>query len=315
MLDVTVCILSYNRADYLSEAVASVLAQTNHPRDIAIFDNGSERGVYESMSGYLNSGVSWIGSDVTRSAIWNFRRAVAAAESKYVLVMHDDDRLCRDFLEKQIEYLESNPGVIAVACNGYIIDENSRRTGLTILANQADGDVELYECSAHVAMKYAGDSCIPFSSTVYRTRYVREIEFREEFGKVCDAVFFCDMADAGAIALNTKPLYECRVHPGQDSIHFPTELMEKLERFFWTRGSASSLDIDLLHKSLVKQHTSRIIRKILATMSAPGSLRYLLSEVAKVKSTMFSFPAALGLLVNVVKKRLTAAWMKSRIQS
>ena len=315
MLDVTVCILSFNRAAYLCEAVASVLAQSKAPQHIVVFDNGSEGIVLESMSGYLERGVRWVGSDVTRSAIWNFRRAVAEAKSEYVLVMHDDDRLCPGFLEEQIEYLDGNPEVIAVACNGYIIDEGGRRTGLTLLGNRVDSDVELYKCSAQVAMKYAGDSCIPFSSTVYRTRCVREIDFREEFGKVCDAVFFCDMADTGTIAFKSKALYECRVHPGQDSSHFPSEQMDKLEQFFWARKSTSRLEIDLLHKSLIKQHTSRCIRIILEAMSAPGSPRHLFSEVAKIRNRMFSFSAALGILVYGVKKRLTEKWLKYKIQS
>ena len=123
MLDVTVCILSFNRAAYLREALASVLAQTKAPQDIAIFDNGSQGEVLEAVKGYLEKGVRWVGSEVTMSAIWNFKRAVADTKSKYVLVMHDDDRLCRDFLEKQIEFLEENHSVVAVACNGYLIDE------------------------------------------------------------------------------------------------------------------------------------------------------------------------------------------------
>jgi len=302
MLDVTVCILSFNRAAYLREALASVLAQTKAPQDIAIFDNGSQGEVLEAVKGHLEKGVRWVGSEVTMSAIWNFKRAVADTKSKYVLVMHDDDRLCRDFLEKQIEFLEENHSVVAVACNGYLIDENGNRSGLTLRGNPAEAEAELYKCSAHVALKYAGDSCIPFSSVVYRTHSVRETDFREEFGKVCDAVFFCDMADRGTIAFQPKALYECRVHSGQDSSHFPSDLMDKLEQFLWTRRSDSAQDITTLHQLLIKQHTARRIRSIIRSLTETVSIRGFFSELQKCQNEMFSFSAALKLFFGVMRR-------------
>ena len=85
MLDVTVCIMSFNRALYLCEAIDSVLAQTVPPKDIVIYDNGSKSDVYDAIEVYLTKGVRWIGSDRTKSAMWNFSRAVEKTKSKYII--------------------------------------------------------------------------------------------------------------------------------------------------------------------------------------------------------------------------------------
>jgi len=313
MTDITACILSLNRPKYLCEAIASIQAQNKAPKDIVIFDNGSESDVLKAVSSYLRTGVRWVGSsDVTMTSNWrqNFRRAITEVQSEYVFLMHDDDRLCPDFIDKQIEFLEANPSVGAVTCNAYRIDEKGKRNGYMFRPDFIDAEAELYGCSVDVALIFASDSCFPFPPVVYRTEFVRKVEFREEFGKVSDAVLFCDLADIGIIAYQPVALYECRMHPTQNSSFFPTDLLEKLERFFWTRKSENNEDIALLHKLLIKQHTSRNIRRILTALKAPSSLRNLFSELRKISDEMFSFPAAAGLFLHAIKKILITKKIK-----
>ena len=265
MSDLTTCILSYNRPAYLCEAVASVLAQTKVPKETVIFDNSTESDVLKAVTSYLRTGVRWVGADTTKigTCASNFRRAVAEVRSKYIFIMHDDDKLCSDFIEKQIGFLEANPSVVAVTCNAYFIDKDGKRNGRMMRPDFIDAKAELYRCSVDIALSYASDICLPFSPTVYRTEFLRKVELREEFEKVADAVLFCDMADIGSVAYQSDRLYECRIHPGQDSSYISPDLIEKLEQFLWTRGSKNKQDIVLLHKLLIKQHTSRNLRQIL----------------------------------------------------
>lgn len=296
MLDITVCILSYNRAAYLREAIASVLEQSVAPKNIIVFDNGSKGDVYETVSKFESHGVHWQGSEVTHSPIWNFKRAIANADSKYVFVMHDDDKINPDFLQKQVEFLESHQNVGAVTCNGFIIDETGKRNGKVVRADFVNVEPEYYNCSVDIAIRYAGDGCIPFSPTVYRTEFVRQVDFREEFGKFCDAVFFCDMADKGTIVFRSDVLYECRVHSGQDSIHSPLELVEKLENFLGSRKSNNQNDIVQLKKLLIKQHTLRILRQFL-------EVEIFFSTFKKLGDKMFSWSAALELVVDKLRRK------------
>jgi glycosyltransferase involved in cell wall biosynthesis len=263
MLDVTVCILSYNRPIFLRETLLSVLAQTRLPEKIVIYDNGSDSSVYNNIKNLLGERVQWVGADVNYYALWNFRRAMHNTESQYVMMLHDDDRLCANFLESQIAFLDANLSLAAVSCNGYFIDEVGKRTGGTLAPISVNNLFELYECSGQVAIKYAGNSCIPFSPTIYRTDIAKKIDFREDFGKVIDAVYFCDLAEIASIGYQTAPMYESRLHSGQDSSYFPYDLMNQLEEFFISRTCTHDVEKSRLQQLLIKQHTARNIKQCL----------------------------------------------------
>lgn len=262
MLDVTVCILSYNRPVFLREALLSVMAQTRKPRKIAIYDNGSNRDVYENIKDILGERVQWVGAEVNHTVIWNFTRAMHECETRYVMMLHDDDRLYPDFIETQIALLEKNAECVAASCNGFFIDETGKKIGGTLTRVIANNPVEKFTCSGQVALRYAGNSCIPFSPSIYRTQIARTVKFREGFEKVCDAVFFCDLADIGTIAYQTAPLYECRVHSGQDSTNFPFELINRLDDFFESRRCQNEAEKAKLTKQLIKQKTERILKQL-----------------------------------------------------
>lgn len=260
MLDISIFILSFNRAGFLREAVASVLAQSQQPQLIAIFDNGSPASVLDSVRDFVELDVKWIGTDYNHGSEWNFRRAFKSAESKYFMVLHDDDRLDPFFLERQFDFLERNDSVSAVSCNGYLIDFNGLRLGSTLAPVRGRGLYEYFWSGGDVAMKYASNSCIPTSPTIYRTAMAHSVPFRDDFGKVQDAVFFCDLTKAGPVAYLFDPLYECRIHPGQDSMYFPADLMNKLESFFEQQVLRDESLRPLLLSLLIQQHTVRNLK-------------------------------------------------------
>lgn len=305
MSNVSACILSYNRAEYLCAALDSVLQQTVKPAEILIFDNGSHASVYEKVRPYMNRGVTWIGTEVNRSAVWNFQRAVATAKSEYLFVLHDDDRLCSDFTEQQINYLSQNPDVGAVTCNGYLINDRGERTGRLLRQDAVAGEVEIYQSPAAVAIRYASDSCLPFSPVVYRAGFVRNQELREEYGKVVDAVFFCDLARVGVLAFQMRPLYECRVHGAQDSNYFPNIDLDCLNNYFESEADGSEVERKQLARQLVRQYTSRQLVKIYRSIFPAPRLPKLLSEIRSLGHHRFSFFTAICICLTAVHKRIS----------
>lgn len=260
MLDISIFILSYNRPIYLRETVKSVFLQSRTPNTIAIFDNGSAGEVQEAVRDFIELGVRWFGSDINRGSHWNTVRAIDAVSSRYFMLLHDDDRLDPLFLERQVRFMEENSAFSAVSCNGHLIDQNGMKLGRTLAPTQVRERYQYFFSSGEVAFKYAGNSCIPLSPTIYRTSMARSVAIREEFGKVADAVHFCDLAAVGPIAYLNDPLYDCRIHPGQDSMVFPADLMNKLEVFFETRELPDESHRPKLRLLLTQQHTARNIK-------------------------------------------------------
>jgi hypothetical protein len=262
MLSSTVCILSYNRLAYLRQALVSVLAQTRRPDRIVIYDNGSDGYLREGLADLLAQGVEWVGAECNQPVLWNISRAIQSIQTDCFVLLHDDDRLCPEFLEKQTSAMEANPAWSAMSCNGYFIDESGQRTGATLSVPVLTPEYELFECSGQVALKYAENSCIPFSPAMYRTTLARAVPFRIDFGKVLDATYFCDLTEAGPIAFRSAPLYECRLHGGQDSSNFSVVLSNKLEEFFESRKLLDESKRAELTRLLLAQHTARNLKMI-----------------------------------------------------
>jgi glycosyltransferase involved in cell wall biosynthesis len=261
MLDITVCIMSYNRPQYLREALLSVLNQTQKPKEIVIYDNGSEETVYKAVADLLTNNVKFIGADANQGAIWNFQSAIAATVTKYIMLFHDDDILHENFLVTQVSILE-NDKLIALSSNGCTIDSSGFKMNALLMSFFKKRPLEIYSTSGDVAIKYANNSCIPLSPTIYETCALKKVKIQKEFDKVLDAVLMCDLAELGLVGCNTTPLYDCRVHEGQDSKQFPFDLMNKLEEFFWTRHCNTNEQKNRLHGLLLKQHATRSLRQI-----------------------------------------------------
>lgn len=229
LADVTVCILSFKRPRYLSEAIESVLVQSKPPKEFIIFDNGSGEEVDKIVDRYRDRGLLFESSDIPKDIESNFERAFNRARTKYFNIMHDDDRLCPDFLEKQVGYLENHPDIAGIFCNCHLIDSSGNRNGM--LKPYAMN--RTFKSSAEVASVYARGSCIPFPTGVYKTMEARKLMTRKEYDKVADVVFMCDLAERVAIAYQKLPLYEYRIHSGQDSVCFPDDLLVMRDEFIF----------------------------------------------------------------------------------
>lgn len=266
MLDITVGILSYNRAIYLREAIISVFEQTRQPQKITIYDNGSHPIVFKTIEDLIGNKVEWVGSENNKSFIWNFNRALENTKTEYVMFLHDDDRLCPEFLAKQVELMNDHLDWVALSCNGFIIDKDGHRNNKTLMPNNLMAPIEIYKNSGDIALKYAGNSCVPFSPTIYRTTILKSVSFREDFSKVVDAVLFCDLAEKGIVACQIAPLYECRIHTGQDSSYFDYSLMVKLDNFFECRSFSDNREMTKVKRLLSGSRSIRKIKLILRSI-------------------------------------------------
>lgn len=106
---ISVAIAAYNAAEYLREAISSVLGQTLQPFEIVVVDDGSSdhtRDVCESFGDrvrYLyqqNDGTAGIG------ARW---KSILESQSDWIALLDHDDRWLPEKLEKQVAALREFP--------------------------------------------------------------------------------------------------------------------------------------------------------------------------------------------------------------
>lgn len=151
---VSVVIPVHNGETYIKESIDSCLNQTYKNIEIIVVDDKSEDRTLEILKGY--------GEKITvlpvekQNGLGNvINIGIRASKGKYIARMDADDIMYPTRIEKQIEYLESNPNCVAIGGQIDIIDESSNITGHREYAVE-DRDIKknrfLFQPFAHPAV-------------------------------------------------------------------------------------------------------------------------------------------------------------------
>lgn len=127
MPKVSVCISTYNRANYLVYSIKSVLNQTYSNFELIICDDGSTDNTAEVVSQWKDSRIRYIKHPNNIGRSKNMRSGFDVACGTYFIKFDDDDALTPEFLEKTIAVLEAQPSVDFVCTNHWIINQKSER--------------------------------------------------------------------------------------------------------------------------------------------------------------------------------------------
>lgn len=107
--DVTVIIPCYNYADKLPRAVASVLAQTYHAKEIIIIDNNSSDNTKEVAAHLAEQYQTVRYVNEPRQGVAHARnRGIAEATTKYIVPLDADDEIKPGFIEVCVKALEAD---------------------------------------------------------------------------------------------------------------------------------------------------------------------------------------------------------------
>jgi glycosyltransferase involved in cell wall biosynthesis len=230
----TVFILSYNRPDFIKEAVKSLLEQTSQPEGIVILDNCSSDENLREVMKLSGKKISVVTTSINHPSLWNYERAIDLASStyktKYIYIMHDDDRILPSFLEQMTELLEKNPSYSAATCKGYLIDPSGKRTGCFFRSKPATDLV--FHSQSEVALYYSKGQGIAFPFVVIRNGTIQRVNRSAGLGIADDQVCMCRLADIGPIIKSHLRLFEYRIHESQESMSIDHSLRKKRNQFF-----------------------------------------------------------------------------------
>jgi glycosyltransferase involved in cell wall biosynthesis len=137
MPKVTVCIPTYNRADYLTYAIASVLAQTYGDFELIVCDDGSIDRTAEVVAAFADPRIRYLPHPRNIGRSLNMRSGFEAARGEYFLKFDDDDGLTREFLAKTLAVLAREPAIDFVCTDHWIIDRQGQRMEAATAENSA----------------------------------------------------------------------------------------------------------------------------------------------------------------------------------
>lgn len=122
---VSVVIPTFNRAEFIAEAIASVLRQSYPDFELIVVDDGSTDATADVVKTFDDDRLIFLSQENRgRSVARNL--ALAKARGRYIAFLDSDDLYLEDKLEKQIAYMDRRPDVGMVYTSAHCIDERGK---------------------------------------------------------------------------------------------------------------------------------------------------------------------------------------------
>lgn len=211
---VTIAIPTYDRLEYLKEAVASARTQTHGEIEILIGDDGTSREMEEWSRAIsnLDSRVRYQRNKRNLGMAGNWNALAEAARGEFLVIIGDDDRLLPNFVERLVKLIHADMSV--AFSNHFLIDRDGRRLDQESIAWTARYHRD------HLPAGLVADAAacvwhnsVPISAALLRTRDVQRLRFKEDLNTP-EIEFFARLANEGAQFVFTPDyLVEYRTHP------------------------------------------------------------------------------------------------------
>lgn len=108
--DLTIIIPVFERIDFFEEALESALNQTKEA-EILVMDNGSSHNKFKEICELKSKNIRYIKNEKNIGMFSNWNKGIKNCNSKYFLILGDDDILDLDYVEEFYENLSKYPNI------------------------------------------------------------------------------------------------------------------------------------------------------------------------------------------------------------
>jgi glycosyltransferase involved in cell wall biosynthesis len=222
MPKVSVCIPTYNRANFLTYSVSSVLQQTYGDFELIICDDGSSDNTPAVVAQWQDARIRYIRQPQNIGRSRNMRSGFDAARGEYFIKFDDDDAIAPEFLEKTVAILDANPTVDFVCTNHWIIDSEGVKSESATQENVAKWGKDKLELGIipDLMLQTFRYQSLQVGSTLFRHNCLTEVNYMRPEADGCE-----DFDLLVRLALAKKQGYflpeflmEYRFHGGQTSL-------------------------------------------------------------------------------------------------
>lgn len=127
---VSIIMLTYNRANYIAQAIESVLAQTYQQWELLILDDGSTDNTAVIVSQYSDSRIQYLFDPINKGLALKRYESLKQCRGVYVAILDSDDKwIDVTKLDSQVTYLNNHPTCVVVGTQINLIDESGNSLG------------------------------------------------------------------------------------------------------------------------------------------------------------------------------------------
>jgi len=209
---ITVAIPSYNSEKFIKDAIDSISNQTYLVNEIIVTDDDSKDStinMIEELKSY-DQRIKLFSNESNLGYQKNWNKCFEYCLSKYLVILHHDDILKGDCLEKQISFLNENPEFALVGGQEDLIDEK----GNIFLKNEV-GVNQIFQKGEIFRFINENGSYIPCSSVMFNMDKIKEVGYFDERYLATDELFWPKILEFFPIAILGNTLVNRRIHPAQ----------------------------------------------------------------------------------------------------
>ena len=207
---VSVVMTVFNREDFVSEAIESVLNQSIEDLELIIIDDASLDNSKEIIKIYKEKDkrIKIILHKKNMGIAKSTNDGVDIAKGKYVAIIDSDDLWIKNKLEEQLKILKKGENLI-IWTNGEIIDSDGKSLGIDF--------IELHQTqnrkkSGKIFRELLKGNFINKSSLIFKKTNLRDIRFNQNFKRLDDYQFVVDLSEKYEFFFFKKNLTKIRQH-------------------------------------------------------------------------------------------------------
>ena len=207
---ISVVMSVYNGAEFLSEAIESVLGQTFADFEFIIIDDGSTDGTSDILDRYASADARMRIYRQNRSGVAvALNRGLTLARGRYIARMDADDIACPDRFERQVQLLDQTQNLAVVGGAFELVGSNGQRGAI----------IKLPEDDTAIKAKLATVNCLAHPTIMGRKDVLIESGgYRAQFVHAEDYDLWLRIAERHALANVAEPILRYRFHRNQVSL-------------------------------------------------------------------------------------------------
>ena len=214
---VSVCLPTYNGAEYVEEALRSILDQTYQDFELLIVDDGSTDATLDIVQSFSDPRIKLHRNPERLGIPANWNRCLELAAGEFVCVFHQDDVMQPENLERKVQLLSTDPTLGFVHSAVEPLVDESAPTSFANWIEDATEDTVFGGLEYFRTLLLRGNRVCAPTVMARRHALLEQGGFNKDLGFACDYAMWLRLCMTYRVGFLARPLVRYRWHGGNAS--------------------------------------------------------------------------------------------------